>query len=306
MPATKSEMPAKTLDYTKCTEQELRKFIRDRMPLAKQCLWKLHRDRRGSLVSRLQKMDRNKRFPTFLNLPLEIRLEVYRHMLAGGNVEQDTTELYPALLRVSKLVYSEAEEVLYSENRFSVRVDLYHGGSGRVCYVVTGPGRSRELMYRSSDGFKLDFPQVRDVWRYNVLSHIRHLTIHLGPKLIGALCERVEACLSLCEEQRTRCLELPNISQLKKITVAIEGPDRTFENDELTVVPEPLKLLDTGAVIDFKDMSADSEAKAESQFDSLLSRQSGRQLPRSFEEHVQQFMNDMSRSLSNMSTSAWY
>jgi hypothetical protein len=67
--------------------------------------------------------------PGFLDLPVEIRLQIYSELLiqsetivvpwtSGDWLTTNTVCVYPEILRVNKKIHSEASPILYSENRF--------------------------------------------------------------------------------------------------------------------------------------------------------------------------------------------
>ena len=90
------------------------------------------------LVSRLQDMDRSATF-RFLDLVPELRLQVYRYVLVGRNhqvLDAPDRAVETALLRTCKTIYIEAEPVLYTDNDFTVAVNLPPGGWSPT---VTGP-----------------------------------------------------------------------------------------------------------------------------------------------------------------------
>ncbi|PPJ54959.1 hypothetical protein CBER1_08969 [Cercospora berteroae] len=67
-----------------------------------------------------------KHFP-FLQLPAELRLLVYEHLLVAeglwrvhrrGNVNRNTSRLYPNITATCKIVYREATPILYGHNEF--------------------------------------------------------------------------------------------------------------------------------------------------------------------------------------------
>ena len=69
-------------------------------------------------------------FP-FLQLPAEIRLIVYHHLLVWPGPKLMIMRywriggLHPAVLSVNKQIYNEARNILYSRNRASILVYLY-------------------------------------------------------------------------------------------------------------------------------------------------------------------------------------
>jgi hypothetical protein len=71
------------------------------------------------MVSRLKRLDAKRTFWHFMDLPPELRLEIYQRLLIDG---QEKGKNHSALLRVSRLIHSESEPVLCCENTFYVEV----------------------------------------------------------------------------------------------------------------------------------------------------------------------------------------
>lgn len=118
--------PNITLDYTMCTPSELRGFIKDRVTLTPEESDMLNQFRKSHLVAHLQALDQSMTF-RFLDLPPELRLEVYRHILIGRNrevLEAPDQAIETAILRTCNLIYHEAEPVLYCENDFSMALNI--------------------------------------------------------------------------------------------------------------------------------------------------------------------------------------
>jgi len=134
-----------------CTHAELVRFLQARTGTTIGINMKTGRAR---LLSRLRNLDRNNTFPHFLDLPTELRLRVYEHLLAPDKEFRDLPETEPprtkgkiqtAVLRASKVIYSEAEPVLYKENRFGATLELFPGGpkARRYTSKLERPGGER-------------------------------------------------------------------------------------------------------------------------------------------------------------------
>lgn len=112
------------MDYNKCTHEELCRVIRDRYPIERREIRSMKHVRKALLVSRLQAMDKYATF-RLLDLPPELRVKVYRHFLVA-TVPNDGSQvllLRPGLLRTCKLIYQEAEPMLYNENELTISVN---------------------------------------------------------------------------------------------------------------------------------------------------------------------------------------
>ncbi|KAM0700125.1 hypothetical protein Q7P36_000337 [Cladosporium allicinum] len=169
--------------YGECTHAELVQFLQDRTGTTIGISMKTGRAR---LLSRLRELDRNPSFPHFLDLPLELRLRVHEHLLAP---DKEFTELpqtrrprpkgkiQTAVLRTSKAVYSEAELVLYKENRFPAVIDFAPPSN----FTINRSG-SNEYFDDNSDYTRCGWVLKRKIMRpfAPMLQGLRSLTIHLA------------------------------------------------------------------------------------------------------------------------------
>jgi hypothetical protein len=122
MSQASTQMPKWQLDYDKCSLQELRTFIDKRTGSAV--------DAKELLIAHLRRMNQTKKFPRFMELPPELRISVYEALLVddrirgekGRLVGDQDCKLHTAVLRTSKQIYSEAMPILYSQNKFSVKI----------------------------------------------------------------------------------------------------------------------------------------------------------------------------------------
>jgi hypothetical protein len=108
--------------YGKCSHAELRRFLKDRTGVDFD-----RKTNRVRLTSRLRELDQNATFTRFNDLPPELRLLVFEHLLAPDKELREMPETQPprpkgkiqtAVLRTSRAIYNEAEPVLYKANRF--------------------------------------------------------------------------------------------------------------------------------------------------------------------------------------------
>jgi hypothetical protein len=110
---------AGTLDYRACDVGELYDFIKSRTALTVTAIRKLNK---AEMVTHLKTLDTQRTFSHFMDLPTELRLDIYQRLLLI-NGQQDGKN-YSALLRVSRLIHREAEPVLYCDNTFYVEAGL--------------------------------------------------------------------------------------------------------------------------------------------------------------------------------------
>lgn len=120
MPQDPTQAPEWLLDYDNCSLEELRASIENRTGAAV--------NEREILAAHLRKMDQTSTFPRFMELPPELRINIYEALLVdhrarderGWLLGNDDCKLHTAVLRTSKQIYSEARPVLYGKNKFSV------------------------------------------------------------------------------------------------------------------------------------------------------------------------------------------
>jgi len=152
-PTDKSRPRQWYFKYGGCTHAELVQFLRDRTGTTIGISMKTGRAR---LLSRLRELDRKATFPRFMGLAPELRLRVFEHLLAPDKELRTLPETEPprpkgkiqtAVLRTSKAIYSEAEPVLYKENRFQAVLEFFPGGprSGGYKFNVKRPGCEKDF-----------------------------------------------------------------------------------------------------------------------------------------------------------------
>ncbi len=104
------------LDYNTYTDVEPRHFLEAR-------LRKVVDDRcpREDIIQNLRRLDRKPSFSRFLELPTELRCAVYGYLLDLGPPDiAERRTCFPQILRASKEIYREAEDVLYGSNVFTI------------------------------------------------------------------------------------------------------------------------------------------------------------------------------------------
>ena len=234
--------PTASLDYNKCTSTELRTFIRNRSSLKPSDSEELVHFQKSHLMARLEMLDRYPRFK-FLQLPPELRLEVYQYILVARNCEalgDGGQVIETSLLRTCKLVYEEAAPILYGETEFTVEITfpsdswLRSSNYFRTCSLrddrypkgrhYIGMTRLRRPKTNSNSlGFPTSFEKrtihVASCACFDVLRKVRHLTFFVSRGPLGA--SRVLAVL---------CTILSGASKLAKLTIILDA-DRSSEFD---------------------------------------------------------------------------
>ncbi|KAK3066396.1 hypothetical protein LTR53_017281 [Teratosphaeriaceae sp. CCFEE 6253] len=110
----------RTIDvwYDRCSAAKLRKFVEDRTGE------KVPKMDKVCYVQRLVALDAQWTFPRFLALPPELRIKIYEHLLRlrDSKLRPFRTVCAPAILATSSEIQNEAEDVLYCENTFDIRI----------------------------------------------------------------------------------------------------------------------------------------------------------------------------------------
>lgn len=115
------------LEYTKCTAEELRGFIKARtgkVTTAHNITY---------LAGKLRALNKNVTF-RFLDLPTEMRLGVYAELLHRPD-PYDAKRIYAQILRCSKEIHREAEPELNGKANMLIRITPIHPTRGTMCSV---------------------------------------------------------------------------------------------------------------------------------------------------------------------------
>lgn len=241
-----------TLDYAMCTPSELRDFIRKRRNLNAAESDALRDYHKSHLVACLQSLDRNATF-RFGDLEPKLRLEIYRHILVSQNHEaQHPTGrgIETAILRTCKVVYAEAEPVLYGDNNFAVAIIVNsdenswdNGGDSSVCnhfhYIsISTPAQSQFYLF-SEEFEEHNYPALSDhmasTSAFDMLRRVRHLDVYIGECLLGA--QEFIAALSMM---------LSGTIQLKSLTLVILPSHAAVGKSEPAKLFWPLAFVNTG------------------------------------------------------------
>jgi hypothetical protein len=189
MPQNLTQAPEWLLDYDRCSLEELRTFIEDRTGAAV--------NEREILAAHLRKMDQTRKFPRFVELPPELRINVYEALLVDNRArdekgwlkdERDKCRLHTAVLRTSKQVYSEARPVLYDRNKFNVMIGYTWKGSrpgsaqlgrDRIGLRVVRPG-ARFSYHKLIGSADCPSPLELSLLGWQMLRGLKHVTVDLG------------------------------------------------------------------------------------------------------------------------------
>ena len=115
-PTTTPKSPSRfTLDYEKCTEAELKRFIQSRgLVVPRKGKVKAYKQ---SLATRLDNADSKATF-RFLGLPPELRNNIYRELLLFDS-DKGRSPCWPAILATSKDVNREGTGIFLRDNTFT-------------------------------------------------------------------------------------------------------------------------------------------------------------------------------------------
>lgn len=188
--------PQYALRYETCTLKECRKFVHQRTGIEQS-----PRSSRTAITKKLRKLDEENTFPRFLDLPTEIRSIIYGHLvlpertadacfeavICGTPPEEVIKHRWLDVLRVSKQLNAEAEDVLYLQSPCRLRVtgELYDTVSHEVIHTSTSIGD-----FHTSKGGEsiIDFRIRENTSRESItpwpafVHKARHLTIKIQIK----------------------------------------------------------------------------------------------------------------------------
>ena len=268
-----------SLDYNKCTSTELRAFIRNRSSLKPSDSEELAHFHKSHLIARLDMLDKYLRF-RFLDLPPELRLEVYKYILISRNCEAPEAGgqvIETSLLRTCRLVYKEAAPVLYGENEFTVSIspasEPWSSSStsslsrepcweGRHCVGIFRSGRP------AINDYIRNFPNVYGPFMthmascscFDVLRRIRRLTLFFG-----------RFCRGTSSDFAAICSILSGASRLTKVTVVLgEQCRETFNIKDLAATFWGVALLRGEVQLEFKSEVKAVEAQLAKGYDTLF------------------------------------
>jgi len=230
-----------SLDYRSCYVTELRHFLKSRTTLTAKEIRKLNK---AKMVSRLKKLDTQRTFSLFMDLPPELRLNIYQRVLLINGEESGKN--HSALLRVSRLVYSESEPVLYCGNSFHVQINPAAmnwtvSKSWESEWNLPQACRSNWRIYASLSPVKID-----------MLFGLRQLTLRLSDLIITRIRDgcHYRHGYYLGMSLANICLMLSSSTKLKTLTITNVPPQDSFwDINELTKLLFPLVFIRKPATI---------------------------------------------------------
>jgi hypothetical protein len=201
----------RSLNYRSCTGRELYDFMQNRTTLTAAAIRKLNK---AEMISHLKTLDTQRTFRRFMDLPPELRLNIYqRALLVDG---QQSGKNHSALLRVSRLIHRESEPVLYCENTFCLQIKYPITFS----MVVLGACESVWDLRSIKAGVEL----TRTPIKMDMLLGLRHLTMRMCDLKYYKGDEYTHARLGkhpfwLYRMLTTACLMLSSASRLNTLTI---------------------------------------------------------------------------------------
>ena len=281
MPQNLTQAPEWLLDYDRCSLEELRTFIEDRTGAAV--------NEREILAAHLRKMDQTRKFPRFVELPPELRINVYEALLVDNRArdekgwlkdERDKCRLHTAVLRTSKQVYSEARPVLYDRNKFNVMIGYTWKGSrpgsaqlgrDRIGLRVVRPG-ARFSYHKLIGSADCPSPLELSLLGWHMLRGLKHVTVDLGLVTPEPPTEDSSDDLSddwdekgddgpfayavhAREAMTAVCLGLIGASKLEQLTIKVTFEDSQASDADLGEILWPLILLRSDIVVRVEGVS---------------------------------------------------
>jgi len=279
MPQDLTQASKWLLDYNDCSLEELRAFIKDRTGATVDVV-----DEKETLTAHLRKLDQAFRFPRFMELPAELRVNVYEALLVddrartekGWLIGDEGCRLHTAVLRTSKQVYCEALPILYNQNRFGIRIGYTGEGPRPAGHEDCGlrilqPGHRRSFHTRALFWGR-DYPGWRTFYAkppLDMLRALKHLTIDLGlvtpwNPLLYYPAEAREAVTAVC-------LMLAGAGKLEILTIKVDIEDGRAARADLAEIFWPLIFLRTEVAVKFdgilevlqREASSDCEQRAQ-------------------------------------------
>jgi hypothetical protein len=269
--------PDWSLTYEKYDAAELRSFIEARTgaTLSQKERRTIRNCNRFQLAKRLRKIDQASTFPRFMELPPELRLNVYELLLVDAREKDedglvkdredvpDDFRLHPAVLRTSKQIYSEAQPVLYKKNTFSARMvysvttPKWSGPIIGCSCIIVRPGKTSSCFQKTfTSPYSLSLSSLFQHPAMGMLRSLTHLTINLSLATPGfrdsdeyvPRARNAIACL---------CLSLLGASKMKKLTINVSAEPKILRRSRLDFarILWPLVFLRTDIVVKFEGIA---------------------------------------------------
>jgi hypothetical protein len=241
------ESPAPFLDYDLCDAVDLRNFVRDRTTFTAAFIRKLNK---FEMVTHLEFLDTQHTFYRFMDLPPELRLNVYRMILFLDG--EESCDHRTALLRVSKLVYRESEPVLYCDNSFCLRIK-----PTVIKFVVSESWKGKwDLLPDRNSGWPNYTPLSPTPVKIDMLFGLRQLTMRLSDlknrtgKEFAGPGSRSKHPSYTYRSLTTICLMLSSASKLRTLTITdVPSKCTSWDVNHLTKLLFPIVFLPKTAAI---------------------------------------------------------
>jgi hypothetical protein len=231
----------RSLDYHSCSVEDLRNFILSRTTLTLATIRKLNKTK---LVSRLNRLDTQRTFLRFMDLPPELRLYVYELLLSIHG--EESGKHHSAILQVPKAIHRESEPVLYCKNSFCMQADNQDLG------LVVGSWKTTFSPLPHWAGTGLEFPAAM---RVDMLFGLRHLTISLS----FIAYNYTTPFISMAQI----CLALSSASNLKDLIVTNLPKDTQSDSVRLYGITSPVAFVHPSAKINIEGGSPALHSKLE-------------------------------------------
>jgi hypothetical protein len=234
------QLPTTSLDYRSCGIANLRNFIQSRTTLTAREIRKLNK---AKMVSRLKRLDTQRTFWRLLDLPPELRLNVFRQALVIDG--QQDGKNHSALLQVSRSIHKESEPVLYCENSFCMEA------SYPVAKLVVSGSLEHEWDLHQYPTDELPAYTLLSPIKPTMLFNLIQLSIRLCD-LDGVQGNEVAASYSIATHRSLTniCLMLSSASKLKALTVTdVPSQGASWDVHQLTSLLFPVSFLRKTAAI---------------------------------------------------------
>lgn len=257
-----------SLDYEKYAVAELRELIEARIgtTLSEKERKTIYNCNRYQLANRLHRIDQASTF-RFMELPPELHLRVYELLLVDErergnegyvvdwNGAPSRFRLHPTVLQTSKQIYSEAQPVLYRQNKFEATIMVLKDipDSGCVMKLIMPGERCPYLQTVSSSRVT---PLLGELFEHPAMGMLRSLT-HLT--INSSLAEdhgRDEYVSKARDAVACLCLSLTGASKMKELTINVElGDLRERHKVDFACMLWPLISLRTDIVVKFEGIA---------------------------------------------------
>lgn len=227
------------------------------------------------LTSGLRQMDRESTFTRFMELSPELRVTVYEYLLidsrtrdgdeaeekeADWRTSKEDFQIHLAVLRTSKLIYSEAQPILYKKNKFGVKIGYSYpearpAGNTECDLRILRPGHRFPFFQRAAESRHT--PAIQHLFESPVSSMLcilEHLNIDLG--LVTASGSVGNYTVKARQKIANLCLVLLDSSNLKALTSKVNFESNNTSNANLAQIFWPLVLLQAGVNIRIEGIGA--------------------------------------------------